>query len=73
MHLPLNKWSAWGRAMSESDCWANVNQTEINNVQGWLLRPAGWIKINDINDHPLNEPMTNQDQGFQMVKKKKKY
>lgn len=25
-------------------------------------------KINDINDHPLNEPMTNQDQGFQMVK-----
>lgn len=71
MHLPLNKWSAWGRAMSESDCWANVNQTEINNVQGWLLRPAGWIKINDINDHPLNEPMTNQDQGFQMVKKKK--
>lgn len=47
--------SEWGRAMSEGNCWANVNQTKINNVQGWLLRPAGWIMINDINGQSLNE------------------
>ena len=63
--------SVWGRAMSESDCWANVNQMKINNVQEWLQRPAGWIKINDINHQPLNELTTNQDQCFQMLKKKK--
>ena len=57
--------------MSESDYWANVNQMKINNVQEWLLRPAGWIKINDINHQPLNELTTNQDQCSQMLKKKK--
>lgn len=52
--------------MSEDNCRANVNQTKINNVQGLLLRPAEWIKINDITHQSLNELVTNQDQCFQI-------
>lgn len=58
--------SEWERAISEDNCWANVNQTKINNVQGLLLRPAGWGKIDDTKYQSINEVVTNKNQCFHM-------
>lgn len=49
----------WMKSHVRDNCWANVHQTKINNVQRLLLRPAGWIKINDIKCQSLNELVTN--------------
>lgn len=58
--------SEWERAMSEDNCWANVNQTKTNIVQGLLLRTAGWTKTDDIKYQSINAIMTNEDQCFQI-------
>lgn len=64
--------SEWERAMSEDNCWANVNQTKINNVQGLLLRPAGWTKTDNIKYQSTNEIVTNKDQCSRCKNKQKR-